>query len=169
MRRLARFASALALLTGAAHAAPVHFANADNPVLVERGRLVYRDSCASCHGRNLQGQPLWQLLDRYAGRRAPAHDATGHTWQHSDEDLFHMTALGRFAATSPREVSYMPAFGGGMKDSDILAVLAFIKSRWPTGLRVSQAMLHPGFAGMPADAGTTDWTLPPNCKATVRR
>ena len=110
-----------------------------------------------------------ELLDRYAGRRAPAHDATGHTWQHSDEDLFHMTALGRFAATSPREVSYMPAFGEGMKDSDILAVLAFIKSRWPMGLRVSQAMLNPGFAGMPADAGKTDWTLPPNCKATVRR
>ena len=80
-----------------------------------------------------------------------------------------MTAYGRFASTPATAVSYMPAFRGEMSEHDILAVLAFIKSRWPIGLRVSQAMLNPGFAGMPAGASKADWTLPPNCGATFQR
>src|SRR5262249_50971380 len=76
-----------------------HIANAEDAATVARGRVVYAHACASCHGRNRQGQPLWQLIDEFAGRRAPAHDETGHTWQHGDEDLFHMTKYGRFAAT----------------------------------------------------------------------
>src|SRR5258707_1196050 len=66
----------------------VHFANADDPAKVAAGRLIYARRCSSCHGKRLQGQPLWQLQDRYSGRRAPAHDESGHTWGHSDEDLF---------------------------------------------------------------------------------
>lgn len=161
-----RWAGAIALILMArtADAAPAHFANADDAALVARGRLVYMQTCASCHGRNLQGQPLWQLLDGVA--RAPAHDASGHTWQHSDEDLFHITATGRFM--SSQGASHMPAFAAQLSPRDILAALAFIKSRWPIGLRVTQAMLNPNLQGMPAGADKADWTLPPNCKATVR-
>ena len=164
----------LAAPTGAV-AAPVspdpgpHFADADNAKLVERGEEVYRQYCASCHGRRLQGQALWQLMDQYAGRRAPAHDATGHTWQHSDEDLFHMTKHGRFAAAPPEMKSYMPAFETSLGDADILAVLAYIKASWPIGLRASQATLNPGFAGMPRDADKLEWTLPPTCTASFQR
>jgi mono/diheme cytochrome c family protein len=168
MARSRFLGAVLCLLAGAAQAGPHHFANADDQALVARGTRVYAEACSACHGHRLQGQPLWQLMDRFAGRRAPAHDATGHTWQHSDEDLFHITAYGRFAGTPRRRVSYMPAFQGALSAHDILAVLAFIKSRWPTGLRISQAMLNPGMAGIPADADRTDWTFPPNCSATVR-
>src|SRR5580704_13928938 len=38
-----------------------HFADAEDAALVALGRRVYMDACASCHGRALQGQPLWQL------------------------------------------------------------------------------------------------------------
>jgi mono/diheme cytochrome c family protein len=145
-----------------------HFANADDAALVAKGRIVYTGYCASCHGRNLQGQALWQLQDQFVGRRAPAHDATGHTWQHSDENLFAMVKLGRFPDAPKGAVSYMPAFAANLSDGEILAVLAFIKSRWPIGLRASQASLNPGFAGMPADIGTTPWTLPPNCTASFQ-
>ena len=55
----------------------------------------------------------------------------------------------------------MPAFDKVLSDDDIIAVLAFIKSRWPTGIRASQSMLNPGFKGMPKDADKIDWTLPP--------
>jgi hypothetical protein len=44
-----------------------------------------------------------------------------------------------------------------------------IKARWPLGLRVSQAMLNPGFAGMPADANDVERRLPPNCNLLLRR
>jgi mono/diheme cytochrome c family protein len=152
-------------------AAPVPIlANADDNGTVELGKKLYRRHCARCHGRYLQGQALWQVNDEHAGRRAPAHDESGHTWQHSDVELFHITQYGRFAATPTDAISHMPAFRDVMTDADILAVIAFIKRRWPLGLRVSQAMLNPGQAGMPPDATRVAWKLPPTCMATgVRR
>jgi len=146
-----------------------HFADADNDTLVDQGAQVYLQNCGNCHGRRLQGQALWQLRDQYEGRRAPPHDSTGHTWQHSDEDIFHMTKYGHFAAAPPGAVSFMPAFEHSLKDADIVAVTAFIKSRWPTGIRASQSMLNPNHKGMPADADKVEWTLPPNCTASFQR
>jgi len=144
-----------------------HFADADDTALVGEGRYTYFHACATCHGRRLEGQALWQLQDQYAGRRAPAHDSSGHTWQHADEDLFHITKFGRFASVPPDAVSYMPAFEHVLTDYDILAAIAFIKSRWPLGLRVSQSMLNPSFAGMPPNSDKVHWTLPPNCTGTI--
>jgi S-disulfanyl-L-cysteine oxidoreductase SoxD len=150
-------------------AANVHFADADDPAMVRFGRKIYMGHCASCHGRNLQGQPLWQLSDEYVGRRAPAHDETGHTWQHSDEDIFHMIKYGRFPLAPTGIVSYMPPAEGVLSDHEILDVMAFIKARWPIGLRASQAMLNPARAGMPRQASSQEWVLPPTCNVLLRR
>jgi mono/diheme cytochrome c family protein len=149
--------------------AVTHLADAEDSATVERGMHLYRRHCASCHGRYLQGQALWQIRDKDAGRRAPAHDGSGHTWQHSDEGLFHMTKYGRFDTTPADAASFMPAFKDRLADADILAVIAFIKRRWPLGLRVSQAMLNPGQAGMPPNAANVAWRLPPTCMATLVR
>jgi S-disulfanyl-L-cysteine oxidoreductase SoxD len=146
-----------------------HFADADDPEMVRLGRKIYMGHCALCHGRNLQGQPLWQLIDEYVGRRAPAHDETGHTWQHSDEDLFHMIKYGRFPSAPAGLVSFMPAAEGVLSDREILEVMAFIKARWPIGLRASQAMLNPGRAGMPRQASSREWMLPPTCNVLLRQ
>ena len=172
MRRMRFRAAAWAVLmvSVAAHGAlPAHFADATDKIQVTAGKRIYRQRCASCHGRQLQGQPLWQLQDPFERRRAPAHDASGHTWEHSDEALFHMTKYGRFS-DSPRGVrSYMPAFAGSLDGSQILAVIAFIKARWPLGLRVSQSLLNPGYAGMPANARSAEWTFPPTCITSAQR
>ena len=171
MRFAAAFCAAvLALLcidlsAGAAE----HFADADVTAAVQQGKRIYSQQCGGCHGRNLEGQPLWQLQDRYAHRRAPAHDASGHTWQHSDEDLFQMTKYGRFPGAPRTMRSFMPAFEHRLTDKEILAVLAFIKARWPLGIRVSQSLLNPHFRGMPRDADKVEWTLPPICTASYNR
>lgn len=157
------------LLAGTARAEDSHFADADNDALVTQGAQVYRDNCSSCHGRRLQGQALWQLRDQYLGRRAPPHDATGHTWQHSDDDLFAMTKTGKFPQAPKDVVSFMPAYDKRLGDGEIVAALAFIKANWPTGIRASQSMLNPGFKGMPKDADKVEWTLPPNCIASIQR
>jgi S-disulfanyl-L-cysteine oxidoreductase SoxD len=146
-----------------------HFADADDSAMVMLGKKIYMGHCASCHGRNLQGQPLWQLIDEYVGRRSPAHDETGHTWKHSDEDIFHMIKYGRFPSMPAEIVSFMPAFDAVLSDLEILSVAAFIKARWPIGLRISQAMLNPGRAGMPRQAGAEEWRLPPTCNVLLRR
>ena len=88
---------------------------------------------------------------------------------HSDDDLFAMTKYGRFPAMPKTIASFMPAFADKLSDADIIAALAFIKSRWPLGIRVSQSMLNPRFQGMPRNADKVEWTLPPNCTAAYTR
>jgi S-disulfanyl-L-cysteine oxidoreductase SoxD len=146
-----------------------HFADADDKPMLMLGKKIYMGHCASCHGRNLQGQPLWQLKDEYVGRRAPAHDETGHTWQHADEDIFHIIKYGRFSEAPADFASFMPALDGVLDDREILSVMAFIKARWPIGLRISQAMLNPDHAGLPRQESAAEWRLPPTCNALLRQ
>jgi mono/diheme cytochrome c family protein len=163
-------ASAVATLALRTQAAPRgHFADAENAEMVLEGKKLYASHCASCHGRKLQGQLLWQVRDEFAGRRAPAHDQTGHTWQHADEDLFAITKFGRFPTTPATVKSYMPAYEQNLSDDQILATIAYIKATWPLGLRVSQALLNPGNAGMPRNAEAVEWRLPPTCQAALQR
>jgi mono/diheme cytochrome c family protein len=155
--------AAAGVLASKSPAAPAHFADADNSTLVLAGHALYADRCGSCHGRHLQGQPLWQWVDANSWRRAPAHDYTGHTWQHSDDDLFYITKFGRFAYTPISSPSGMPAFGTRMTDQEIISVLAFIKSRWPAPLRAAQASLNPGGAGTPQDSKALNWKFRALC------
>jgi S-disulfanyl-L-cysteine oxidoreductase SoxD len=166
---LAVTAAAAAFALRAPAAVPAHFADAENADAVQQGKKLYASHCAGCHGRRLQGQLLWQVQDQFAGRRAPAHDQTGHTWQHSDEDLFAMVKFGRFRTTPASVKSYMPAYAENLSDDQILAMLAYIKATWPVGLRVSQALLNPDYAGMPRNADTVEWRLPPTCQAALQR
>jgi S-disulfanyl-L-cysteine oxidoreductase SoxD len=162
-------ALAASLALGLPRLPRAHFADAENAEMVKEGKTLYARNCASCHGRRLQGQLLWQVRDQFAGRRAPAHDQTGHTWQHSDEELFQMTKFGRFSTTSPDVKSYMPAYAEALSDEQMLAVIGYIKATWPLGLRVSQALLNPGYAGMPRNADRVEWRLPPTCQAALQR
>jgi len=99
---------------------------------VALGEAVYRASCGSCHGVNLEGQPDWRIRKPDGRLPAPPHDETGHTWHHADEQLFRITKLGLKPPLAPDGYeSDMPAFGGVLPDDEIWAVLAFIKSRWP--------------------------------------
>ena len=69
---------------------------------------------------------------------APPHDRTGHTWHHSDRNLFVVTK-GGVGAVVPGYESDMPAFEDVLSDDEIAAVLSFIKSTWPQRQREFQA------------------------------
>ncbi|KAB2916405.1 MAG: cytochrome c [Hyphomicrobiaceae bacterium] len=99
-------------------------------VLAE-GRTFYQQHCARCHGANLQGQPNWQRRLPSGRLPAPPHDASGHTWHHSDRVLFEITKRGTAAVVGGGYESDMPGFAGVLKDEEIRAVLAFIRSTWP--------------------------------------
>jgi mono/diheme cytochrome c family protein len=66
----------------------------NDPALTARGKVVYAENCASCHGAKLEGQPNWRKRLPNGRLPAPPHDATGHTWHHSDRQLFDMTKNG---------------------------------------------------------------------------
>lgn len=113
----------------------------DDPGLVARGKALYAEHCASCHGANLEGQPNWRRRLPSGRLPAPPHDATGHTWHHSDDQLFAMTKNGT-AALVPGYETDMPAYKDKLDDADIWAVLSFIESTWPADIRARQQRLN---------------------------
>ena len=106
-------------------------------VLAE-GKVLYAEHCASCHGRNLEGEPDWQTPLASGRLPAPPHDASGHTWHHPDEVLFRITKHGAAAVVGDNYESDMPGFEGILTDDEIRAVLAYIKSTWPERERTFQ-------------------------------
>jgi mono/diheme cytochrome c family protein len=102
-----------------------------DPLTVQAGSAIYADDCAVCHGRNLEGQPNWRRRDASGYLPAPPHDETGHTWHHSDQVLFEMVTYGPKVVAGEDYKTRMPAYQGILSDPEILAVLSFIKSKWP--------------------------------------
>jgi mono/diheme cytochrome c family protein len=105
---------------------------------VARGRAVYDQHCASCHGAKLEGQPNWRERPPNGRLPAPPHDDGGHTWHHPNAQLFAITKEGLVPPNAPQGYqSDMPAFKSILSDDDIRAVLAYIESHW--GREVWQA------------------------------
>mgnify|MGYP001210271362 CR=1 FL=1 len=113
----------------------------DNPPTLDlqqvaRGAEIYALHCAECHGANLEGEADWKLQNPDGSFRAPPHDASGHTWHHSDVQL--IDAVRRGGARLSPDVggtSAMPAYDDTLTDEEIAAVLDYIKSTWPEDIR----------------------------------
>ena len=118
------------------------FADASDAALVAQGKTVYADQCASCHGVNLEGQPNWRQRRADGRLPSPPHDETGHTWHHPDAHLFQVTKYGTAAVAGPDYKTDMSAFGEILSDTEIWAVLAFIKSRWPAAIQRRHSELN---------------------------
>ncbi len=95
------------------------------------GRALYAENCASCHGAGLEGQSDWRRPRADGRLPAPPHDATGHTWHHSDAQLLAIIRLGTAAVVGGGYESDMPGFADILSDAESAAVLDFIKSTWP--------------------------------------
>ena len=106
---------------------------------IARGKTLYAERCASCHGAGLEGQPDWKSPLPSGRMPAPPHDASGHTWHHPDGVLLRITRGGPAAVVGGGYQSDMSGFGSVLTDDEIRAVLAFIKSTWPERERAYQA------------------------------
>lgn len=103
------------------------------------GSALYQANCASCHGREGEGQPEWKSPGADGRYPAPPHDSSGHTWHHADEALIDIIRRGGQAAYGqPGFTSGMPAFGDRLSDEEIRAVLAYIKTFWGEEQRAFQ-------------------------------
>ena len=114
-------------------------ADATDPELVALGAAVYEQHCAACHGAELEGEPEWRRRKADGTLPAPPHDATGHTWHHSDELLFRLTRDGPGVIAGKDYRTTMPAYGAILSDREIWSVLAYIKSRWPADIQMVQS------------------------------
>lgn len=106
------------------------------------GKALYAESCAACHGANLEGQENWRRPGEDGRLPAPPHDETGHTWHHTDQALFDYTKLGGQAAMAALGIEFnsgMPGFGGQLTDQEIWNILGYIKSSWPKEIQEAQA------------------------------
>lgn len=142
VRRLA-LASCLLLAACAREGSePIRLETSDAGVLAT-GQRLYAQHCAACHGAKLEGQPRWRERDASGRLPAPPHDETGHTWHHPDQVLFDITKHGVAKAAGLQGYdSAMPAFEGVLGDAEIVAVLAWIRSTWPAGIRHKQAQVN---------------------------
>ena len=136
----------MALLSGVADAGstPENLTFLEQPITPEQialGNDVYAEFCASCHGISLEGQKNWKRRLDTGRMPAPPHDASGHTWRHSDRELFAMTKFGIGAAV-PGYESDMPAFEDVLSDEEIVAAIGFIKSVWTDKERAFQRTLN---------------------------
>ena len=106
-----------------------------NISILKNGKQIYAQNCASCHGVNLEGQKNWQSRLPNGLMPAPPHDKTGHTWHHSDKYLFMVTKYGIEELIGGKYPNNMPAYKDILSDEEIIAVLSYIKSTWPSKIK----------------------------------
>lgn len=109
-----------------------------DPDQVARGRQVYLQNCASCHGQNAEGMPNWQQPDARGNLPPPPHDDTGHTWRHSDAQLAEIIRNGTRDPFNKTPELPMPPFKDRLTDEEIAAVIAYFKSLWSPEQRAFQ-------------------------------
>jgi mono/diheme cytochrome c family protein len=115
--------------------APMGLLRPDDATVVVRGRAVYAQHCAQCHGADLAGQLRWRERGPDGLLPAPPHDRSGHTWHHTGDVLFNLTKYGVQRYAGAEYKSAMPRYEGVLADQDIVAVLSYIKSTWPSDVR----------------------------------
>lgn len=115
----------------------------------------YNRNCAHCHGYGGEGQHP-NTIDRVVNagyHTVPAHNDSGHTWQHPDQLIFETI---KYGVQAPTNFYPMGAFGVdvdspdaammGLTDEEIFAVIDYIRLWWTDDQRRWQAQLTDQFA-----------------------
>ena len=133
----------IAVYSFSRHEAP-HSHRPENRLIVQQGKRLYEANCASCHGKNLQGQ---FVLNRRRGKKyilGPAHDQRGHTWQHTHRQLFDIIKYGSRPSLVTETRAHMPSFKWVLTDEEIWAVLSYIEAHWPKHIRAKHNAIEDG-------------------------
>ena len=96
--------------------------SAPNPAFVARGAAVYGEHCAKCHGD--KGEGAFPAYPALAGNPSVTSPAAANAIK--------ATLNGGYApVTSAHPRPYgMPPYSGVLSDSDIAAVVTFIRASW---------------------------------------
>lgn len=139
-RRGALLVGALAVATALLAFAALRLSEKSVPPALARGAELYNANCITCHGGATGGG----MMDY-----PPRHNASGHTWHHSDCELREIVRRGsgemgelmRRMMNVPSSVPRMPSFDDRLSDEEIGLILDFIKSWWTDEQRAIQAQI----------------------------
>jgi len=91
-----------------------------------RGRKIFKENCAECHGDKGQGLvENWREAQPDGKYPAPPLNGMAHTWHHSKQLLLNTVNNGGIALGGS-----MPAFKDKLSDKDKEAAVAFVTSLW---------------------------------------
>lgn len=96
---------------------------------VIQGAKLFRLNCAGCHGPLGQGAPDWNKPDANGKYPPPPLNGNGHTWHHSTRVLKDIINNG-----TARLGGNMPAWKGKLSDTEVDAILEWIKAQWPDNI-----------------------------------
>ena len=125
-----------------------------DPEQLARGRQVYLQYCARCHGQNAEGAPSWQQPDARGNLPPPPHGDSGHTWRHSDAQLAEIIRDGLRDRFNKTPELTMPPFKDRLSNEEIAAVIGYFKSLWSPEHRSFQEEQNQRPA-MPAQGNST--------------
>ena len=92
---------------------------------IERGKTVFDDNCASCHGTNAQGSFNWRKRLEDGSYPPPPLNGRGHAWHHPFDML-----MGTINQGGAPMGGQMPAFGDDLSKDDQKAAIAYFQSKW---------------------------------------
>ncbi len=100
-----------------------------DPAKLERGRGLFAQNCASCHGDHAQGAQNWFEQDARGKWPPPPLNGTGHAWHHPRAVLERTIREGTAALGGD-----MPAWDGKLSKEDIDAIIDWLQQQWPEEL-----------------------------------
>ncbi|MEW5944262.1 MAG: cytochrome c [Pseudomonadota bacterium] len=96
-----------------------------DPEQIGRGKAVFRQHCAECHGANGEATPNWRIPGADGRYPPPPLDGSAHAWHHPMAVLRDVIKHG-----SPNGQGNMPAWEGKLSDREIDDVIAWFQSLW---------------------------------------
>jgi protein-disulfide isomerase/mono/diheme cytochrome c family protein len=93
---------------------------------LEKGKQLFQQQCASCHGANAELTIDWKKTDSNGKYPPPPLNGTAHAWHHSLQQLKETIQRGGVPLGG-----LMPAFASTLSDADIDAAISYFQSKWP--------------------------------------
>ncbi|QEW22314.1 putative cytochrome c-like protein [Marinibacterium anthonyi] len=103
---------------------------------VQEGRAVYADNCAGCHKIRLESLPDWHSSDARGHPDLPQFDPALHSWKLPDGMMVRIVRAPTGERNGPATTVH--GYGKGLSESDLEAVLAYVKLAWPEKLHLFQ-------------------------------
>lgn len=104
-----------------------------DPAAVERGALVYRENCQSCHQAQGAGENIPPAIRNPDFLAAIPLNERSHAWHHGDEQLVQIIQRGN---------KRMPPFENALPETQIRDVIAYMKSLWSPRILACQGPKH---------------------------